>query len=171
MGFFASGLLYADSVSDAKSARRAARAKFYQALIENPQATPQEQERLKQTILAPAQKNYTKSINEEYRKKYVSPNLAPVRKITDPREVKRRKDALDAKFKRASKALLTAMKGQKSEGQKENSPAAPSSGGYQFDTGPSRPEVELDGSGIPKEIEFKGKSAAPPAKTKLPVRR
>lgn len=143
--FLNSTVVFSDSYSDAKKAQGQAFQNYYNQLQNNGNPTPDEVKSLKSQIMDPATSNTLKARQQEM------DAISPVPKT--PSGLGGSSDLQKGKDRRKKKlAQLTKNKGTATnQGQNSGRSRTPTSSGQ------SRPEYKLDGSKIPKTLEFPGK--------------
>jgi hypothetical protein len=131
---------HADSVGDARTAAEGAYNDYYRALRSKPGFTQKDSASLASRILAPAQQHLEKAMAEQTRKTLSERHPAHLLKTPLPAQLPPRKAGMVIK---------------------EDAPGAPS---YQApSSGPEHPKTVLDGSHVPRELDFSGPSKSPPA--------
>ena len=136
---------FADGVGDSRAGLDKAYGDYYKALRSKSGFTQEDSSRLSKQIVTPAQRALQSAIREQTRKTAV--------------EAKKRRTKLNTGILRVRLPGLKAP--TKAERLLSESRATTQAAPHA--TGPSQPKVVLDGSRIPREIEFSGAKKAEPS--------
>jgi hypothetical protein len=141
----------------AKQAREKAYIEHFKALKRTKDYSPTAIKKLQQNILVPADKNVQKAQKDDYLSKNPIPKPAKITdRSKDPAFLAKRAKELGDTPNDPSDSEISGIKDD-SDGDSNGSGRGGSSSPSYSGSGSSREEVILDGSAVPKELEFTGK--------------
>ncbi len=164
-GFFSGNAFSAGNLGDAEAALSNAHNKYFEALMSGKGGTPAEDRRLREQIIIPAASNVNRVIEERNNAFLRQIGAEPLPPVQFKRELEAAERA-DATWKDRDKPVTGIMDfAQKFFGDDLNAPtdaSGPAVGSRSLSSGSSsRNSVIIDGSNVPRVLEFPGPKKKP----------